>query len=75
MTEYSVRLTFTDRRQGPGTGRSILIEASNFPGAIAKASREFWKHLTTKERNDVRRGGLKAEAREFRKTEENLGII
>jgi len=66
MTEYSVRLTFTDRHQGPGTGRSILVEASNFPGAIAKASREFWKHLTTKERNDVRRGGLKVEARELR---------
>jgi len=72
MTEYSVRLTFTDRRQGPGTGRSILIEASNFPGAIAKASREFWKHLTTKERNDVRRGGLNVDAIEIRKTEENF---
>ena len=65
MTEYSVRLTFTDRRQGPGTGRSIQLQASNFPGAIAKASREFWKHLTTKERNDVRRSGLKVEAREL----------
>jgi len=66
MTEYSVRLTFTDRRQGPGTGRSIQVQASNFPGAIAKASREFWKHLTTKNRNDIRWGGLKIEARELR---------
>jgi len=65
MTDYSVRLTFTDRRQGPRTGRSIQVQASNFPGAIAKASREFWKHLTTKERNDVRRSGIKVEAREL----------
>jgi len=64
MKQYTVRLSFTDRRQGPGVGRSIPAEASNLPGAVAKATREFWKGLTTKQRNDARRSGMKIEARE-----------
>lgn len=35
------------------------------PSAIAKAAREFWKGLNTKQRNDVRRDGLKIEVREI----------
>jgi len=70
MKTYTVRLSFTDRRQGPGTGRSIKVEASSFPGAIAKAAREFWKSLNKKERNDVRRSGLKIEAQEKVQLEE-----
>ncbi len=64
MKQYTVRLSFTDRRQGPGVGRSIPAEASNLPGAVSKATREFWKSLTTKQRNDARRSGVKIEARE-----------
>ena len=60
---YAVRMSFTDRKEGPGSGRVITVQTSNVPRAIAQASREFWKHLTTKQRNDVRRCGLKAEAR------------
>lgn len=65
MKNYSVRLSFTDRRQGPSTGRVIPVTATNFPGAIAKATREFWKNLNTKQRNDARRSGMKIEAREI----------
>ena len=64
MKQYNVRLSFTDRRQGPGIGRNIPVDASSFPGAIARATREFWKGLSTKQRNDARRSGLKIEARE-----------
>ena len=55
MKSFSVRLSFTDRKQGPGVGRSISAEASNLPGAVAKAVREFWRDLDTKQRNDARR--------------------
>ncbi len=64
MKQYNVRLSFTDRRQGPGVGRSIPVDASSLPGAIAKACREFWHGLDRKQRNDARRSGLKIEARE-----------
>ncbi len=64
MKQYNVRLSFTDRRQGPGVGRSIPVDASSLPGAVAKATREFWKGLSTKQRNDARRSGMKIEARE-----------
>jgi len=64
MKQFQVRLSFTDRRQGPGVGRSIPVDAGSLPGAVAKATREFWRGLNTKQRNDVRRSGLKVEARE-----------
>jgi len=63
MTRYSVRLSFTDRREGPGTGRILTVEATSLPGAIGKAAREFWRELNTKQRNDARRDGIKIEAR------------
>ena len=70
MKNYAVRLSFTDRRFGPGTGRSINVEAGNPAGALGKATREFWKSLNTKQRNDARRSGLKAEAYELTKSED-----
>jgi hypothetical protein len=59
--EYSVRLTYTHRKYGPGEGRSVSVKAGNPTAALGRAAREFWSTLTHKERNDVRRGGLKAE--------------
>jgi len=63
MKQFNIRLSFTDRRQGPGVGRSIPTEASSLPGAIAKAIREFWRGLNRKQRNDARRS-LKIDAHE-----------
>ena len=40
---FIVRASFTDRRQGPGTGRTIEIEATSMPAALGKAAREFWR--------------------------------
>ena len=59
---HNIRLSFTDRKQGPGTGRSIAVDASSVPVAVGKAVREFWSGLDGKQRNDVRRSGLKIEA-------------
>jgi hypothetical protein len=63
MTTYAVRISFTDRREGPGTGRSLSVSRGSFPTAVSQAVRMFWKELDTKQRNDVRRSGLKVEAR------------
>jgi len=65
MKGYTVRLSFTDRKFGPGCGRMIHVNASSFHTALKKATHEFWKSLAKKQRNDVRCGGLKAEVREI----------
>jgi len=66
MKAYSIRVSFTDRRLGPGTGQTIHTTASTFHTAIKNAVRIFWEHSSHKEHNDVRRDGLKIEAREIR---------
>lgn len=53
MKRYNVRITFQDRREGPGTGRSIAVEASSVPRAVSKAVREFWVGLNRKQRFDA----------------------
>ena len=67
MKTFVVRASFTDRKQGPGTGRTLEIEASTLPGALAKAAREFWKQLGRKERFDCNTSGLTLVAREREK--------
>lgn len=58
MKTFVARASFTDRRQGPGTGRTLEIEATNMAGAAGKAARQFWQQLGRRERNDCRRSGL-----------------
>jgi hypothetical protein len=50
--QYSVRFRYNDRKRGP-EGRTIRTTAASQPVAISKASREFWKSLTRKERFDA----------------------
>jgi hypothetical protein len=64
MKIYSVRLTFTDRKLGPGCGSTIRTTGSNPHTGIKKATRMFWDSLNSKQRRDVRRDGLKVELRE-----------
>jgi hypothetical protein len=65
MKTFVTRITFTDRKQGPGTGRTLEIEATNMAGAAGKAARQFWAALGRRERNDCRRSGLNISIREF----------
>ena len=69
MKDFSVRCTFTDRRVGPGVGRTIRVQATSIAVAIGKASREFWKGLSRKERFDAQ-SSLKIEARVRAKLQE-----
>lgn len=52
MAHFAVEFRFSDRKMGP-TGNTIRLEATNQPVAIAKATRQYWKTLTTKERFDA----------------------
>ena len=63
MKQFAVRCTFTDRRMGPGIGRTLQVESSNITGAIGKAVRQFWCGLNRKERFDAR-NTMKIEPRE-----------
>lgn len=69
MKTYSVRCTFQDRRQGPGTGRTIRVNACTVPGAIGKASRDFWNSLNRKQRFDAA-NTMKIEIHEVRELQE-----
>jgi hypothetical protein len=55
---FVARCSFTDRRQGPGTGRTLEVQATNTAGAVGKAARQFWAKLGRKERWDATRSGL-----------------
>jgi hypothetical protein len=65
MKAYSIRLTFTDRKFGPGQGRTINVVSGNPHTGIKKATREFWTSLSAKQRRDVRRDGLTVVLREI----------
>ncbi len=67
MKTFTVRASFVDRKQGPGTGRTLEIEATNMAGATGKAARVFWTALGRRERNDCRRSGLTLVIREKQK--------
>ena len=58
MKTWSARITYTDRRDGPSTGRSILVEASNLPGAVAKGIRKFWADANRRQRFDAGKSGI-----------------
>ena len=50
-----------DRKAGPD-GRSVKVDASSLPGAIAKATREFVKGLDRRQRFDMNKNGLEIKA-------------
>ena len=58
MKTFVARCHFQDRRLGPGTGRTLEIQATSVPGAIGKAGRQFWASLSRKERWDASHSGL-----------------
>ena len=52
MANFAVEFRFNDRKMGP-EGDTIRLQATNQPVAIAKATRQYWKTLTTKQRFDA----------------------
>jgi hypothetical protein len=61
MKTFEVSFRYQDRKAGPD-GRSVKVDASSLPGAIAKATREFVKGLDRRQRFDMNKNGLEIKA-------------
>ena len=61
MKTFQVEFRYQDRKNGP-EGSTVKVDASNLPGAIAKATREFVKRLDRKQRFDMNKNGLEIKA-------------
>jgi hypothetical protein len=60
MKTFQVEFRYQDRK-GP-EGSTVKVDASNLPGAIAKATRTFVKGLDRKQRFDMNKNGLEIKA-------------
>jgi hypothetical protein len=69
MKSFEVKFSYQDRSQGE-TGSTIKVDASNLPGAVAKATRQFVKGLDRKQRFDMNKNGLEIKATSAGDTEE-----
>lgn len=62
MKAFEVRLSFRDRDEKT-VESTVKVDASNLPGAIARAAREFFKGLDRKQRFDMNKNGLEITGR------------
>jgi hypothetical protein len=62
MKTFEVRFSYQDRNEQTA-GSSVKVEASNLPGAVGKATREFVKSLDRKQRFDMNKNGLEITAK------------
>jgi len=61
MKTFQVECRYQGRTNGP-VGSTVKLDASNLPGAIAKATRQFVKGLDRKQRFDMNKNGLEIKA-------------
>jgi hypothetical protein len=61
MKTFEVSFSYQDRKNEAQTS-SGKVEASNLPGAVARATREFVKSLDRKQRFDMNKNGLEIKA-------------
>lgn len=61
MKTFRVKFQYQDRKNGP-EGKTVTMDASSLPGAVAKATREFVKGLDRKQRFDMNKNGLEIKA-------------
>ena len=62
MKTFSVRLSFQDQTEAR-VEKTVSVDASSLPGAVAKATREFVKGLDRKQRFDMSKNGLEITAK------------
>ena len=62
MKTFEVQLHFQDRSDAT-VEKTVKVDASSLPGAVAKATREFVKGLDRKQRFDMNKNGLEIKAR------------
>jgi len=61
MKTFEVQFKYQDRKEG-SVESSVKVDASNLPGAVAKATRQFVKGLDRKQRFDMNKSGLEIKA-------------
>ncbi|HSZ20278.1 MAG TPA: hypothetical protein VK770_10825 [Candidatus Acidoferrum sp.] len=57
MKTFEVRFSYRDRNEET-VESTVKVDASNLPGGVAKATREFVKSLDRKQRFDMNKNGL-----------------
>jgi hypothetical protein len=62
MKTFEVRFSYRDRNEET-VESTVKVDASNLPGGVAKATREFVKSLDRKQRFDMNKNGLEITAR------------
>jgi len=62
MKSFEVQFRFQDRSEG-AVEKTLHVDASNLPGAVGKAAREFVKSLDRKQRFDMNKNGLEITAK------------
>jgi hypothetical protein len=62
MKTFEVQFRYRDRKEET-VEATVKVEASNLPGAVGKAAREFVKGLDRKQRFDLNKNGLEITAK------------
>jgi hypothetical protein len=62
MKTFEVQFRYIDRNEAR-VESTIKVDASNLPGAVGKATREFVKGLDRKQRFDMNKSGLEITAK------------
>jgi hypothetical protein len=69
MKTFEVQFRYVDRNEEK-VESTVMVDASNLPGAVGKATREFVKKLDRKQRFDMNKNGLEITAKSFGATTE-----
>jgi hypothetical protein len=64
MKAFEVQFRYVDRNEQK-VESTVMVDASNLPGAVGKATREFVKGLDRKQRFDMNKNGLEITAKSF----------
>jgi hypothetical protein len=70
MKTFEVQFRYRDRNEETVESK-VKVDASNLPGAVAKAAREFVKGLDRKQRFDMNKNGLEITAKSAGTTTES----
>ncbi len=62
MKTFEVQFRYRDRNEET-VESTVKVEASNLPGAVGKAAREFVKGLDRKQKFDMNKNGLEITAK------------
>ena len=62
MKAFEVQFRYRDRNEETMTS-TVIVDASNLPGGVARATRQFVKGLDRKQRFDMNKSGLEITAK------------